>query len=265
MAFHHRFRKTKNNSWCRNLPHLLEHKTSNQGLGKKDISLNAKLIWLQKHRTLTLHWYGLHKCSIFPLSLVYQNNLWRPSFHNVHDHLAMGSHQPQHPSTCSRSNSPSTCSVWLQFADFVFPRFTLLHWQPNSSFHGLLVQYKLTKEKKNKRDDLWNVIDVLPVLWYGSCALGRLPPSHPPPAHEGNPRPAASMDEMHSETDGLLDRLVSFLFFFYLAFILFCMDQWVVNCLLNPSAGSNLKRGAIKSKYSQHFIGTSNSICNHLN
>lgn len=150
MAFHHRFRKTKNNSWCRNLPHLLEHKTSNQGLGKKDISLNAKLIWLQKHRTLTLHWYGLHKCSIFPLSLVYQNNLWRPSFHNVHDHLAMGSHQPQHPSTCSRSNSPSTCSVWLQFADFVFPRFTLLHWQPNSSFHGLLVQYKLTKEKKTK-------------------------------------------------------------------------------------------------------------------
>lgn len=158
----------------------------------------------------------------------------------------MGSHQPRHPSTCSRSNSPSTRSVWLQFADFVFPRFTLLHWQPNSSFHGLLVQYKLTQEKKNKWDELWNASDVLPVLWYGSCASGRLPPSHPPPAHEGNPRPAASMVGIHSETDGLLDRLVGFLF--HLVYILFCMDQLVVNCLLNPGAGSNIKTGTITSK-----------------
>lgn len=170
----------------------------------------------------------------------------------------MGSHEPQHPSKCSRSNSPSTRSVWLQFADFVFPRFTLLHWQPNSSFHGLLVQYKLTQE--NKRDELWKASDVLPVLWYGSCASGRPPPSHPPPAHEGNPRPAASVVGIQSETEGLLERLVGFLF--YLAFILFCMDQWVVNCLLNPGAGSNLKRGTIKSKHSQKcydFTGTSNS------
>lgn len=34
-----------------------------------------------------------------------------------------------------------------------------------------------------------------PVLWYGSCASGRPPPSRPFPAHEGNPRPAASVDE----------------------------------------------------------------------
>lgn len=36
----------------------------------------------------------------------------------------------------------------------------------------------------------------IPVLWYGSCASGRLPPSRPPPAHEGNPRRAASTDEI---------------------------------------------------------------------
>lgn len=36
---------------------------------------------------------------------------------------------------------------------------------------------------------------VLPVLWYGSCALGRLPPSRLPQVHGENHRPAASVDE----------------------------------------------------------------------
>ena len=37
---------------------------------------------------------------------------------------------------------------------------------------------------------------VSPVLWFGSCAWmeERLPPSPPPPAHEGNHQPATSTE-----------------------------------------------------------------------
>lgn len=36
---------------------------------------------------------------------------------------------------------------------------------------------------------------ILPELWYGSCALEHLPPSHLSPVHAGNPRPAASVNQ----------------------------------------------------------------------
>lgn len=143
-------------------------------------------------------------------------------------------------------------------ADFGFPSLTLLQRQPNYFVHDLLVQYKMTRGKKK-----WWILRchwlVLPVLWYGSCASGRPPPSRPLPAHEGNPRPAASTDETQRARDICA---VCLLLYFSSLFFLLPSTISVSPCFrlvlhrstggqvfVDPSAGNSLQRRTADTKF----------------
>lgn len=180
-------------------------------------------IWHSQHRTLTRRLYVL----CIPLSLVHQNNshliVWSKS-----ELLMLCVGQAGHWTFTSQFDSELDLGHFLQTS--LASLFL---------FRDLLVQYEVTKEKK----ELYYEMTLIPYPCFGTVLALRdvfLHLVHLQLMREIPDQQLLWMRQRERETDGLSDRLVSFLFFFTFpslfpsqslpAFALFCMDPRSWNC-----------------------------------